>query len=354
MKNKDELKMSLTLDDIEQLLNYLDAEPIRKGDIIISRTICHGGNSHKLYYYNNSHLFKCFTDCPEDFFDVFELIEKVHGCNLYDAVQFVLSYFGLSFNQDFLVERTELEDWKIFSKYEANNQVLNQKKISLREVDCPALLRLPQPRIIPWEKEGITKEVMDRHDICYDPSNEGIVIPHYDIAGNLIGVRERTLIEENEAYGKYLPASFNGVMYNHPLSFNLYNLNNSRDAIFTVGKAIVFESEKSCLLYSSIFEKYNDISVACCGSSLSSYQVDLLLNAGAQEIIVAFDKQYQQIGDDEFKKWTKKLKAIHEKYYTYATISFMFDKQGLLGYKDSPIDCGEDKFLQLYENRIFL
>ena len=34
----------------------------------------------------------------------------------------------------------------------------------------------------------------------------------------------------------------------------------------------------------------NDISVACCGSSLSTYQVQELIDSGAEEIIIAFDR----------------------------------------------------------------
>ena len=32
-------------------------------------------------------------------------------------------------------------------------------------------------------------------------------------------------------------------MYNHPLGFNLYNLNNSKEAIKAIKKVIVFEGE---------------------------------------------------------------------------------------------------------------
>ena len=171
----------------------------------------------------------------------------------------------------------------------------------------------------------------------------------------LIGIRERTLIKENEVYGKYRPAFLNGVLYNHPLSFNLYNLNNSKNNIKIIKKAIVFEGEKSPLLYASYFGEENDISVACCGSSLIAYQVKLLLSLGVDEIIIAFDKQFQEIGDTEFKKWTKKLTNIHNNYSKYCQISFLFDKNNnLLEYKDSPIDKGKDVFLQMFKERIFL
>ena len=74
----------------------------------------------------------------------------------------------------------------------------------------------------------------------------------------------------------------------------------------------------------------------------------------AEEIIVGFDKQFREIGDDEWKRWTKKLTDINTKYGAYCRISFLFDKNGLLDYKDSPIDKGPDVFKQLYKERISL
>ena len=86
---------------------------------------------------------------------------------------------------------------------------------------------------------------MDRRNICFDPKNYGIVIPHYDVNGRLIGIRERCLITEEAAIkGKYRPAYLNKQLYNHPLSFNLYNLNNSKDNIKRMKKAFVFEGKR--------------------------------------------------------------------------------------------------------------
>ena len=135
---------------------------------------------------------------------------------------------------------------------------------------------------------------------------------------------------------------------------NLYNFNFSKDNISTIEKAIVFEGEKSTLLYKSYFGIDNDISVACCGSSLSAYQVQLLLEAGAKEIIVAFDRQFQEIGDAEFKHLTRNLTRINDKYKNDVTVSFVFDKNMITGYKASPIDEGSDKFLKLFKERILL
>ena len=112
--------------------------------------------------------------------------------------------------------------------------------------------------------------------------------------------------------------------------------------------------EKSCLLYKSYFGEENDISVACCGSSISAYQTQLLIEAGAEEIIVAFDRQFQEIGDKEFQHLKKNLISYHNKNKNIVNVSFIFDKNMITGYKDSPIDCGSDIFLQLFKERIVL
>jgi hypothetical protein len=160
--------------------------------------------------------------------------------------------------------------------------------------------------------------------------------------------------EEGERFGKYRPMKVNREMYNHPLGMNLYNLNNSFDKIKLMKKAIIFEGEKSCLLYQSYFGLENDISVACCGSSVSSYQIQMLMEAGAEEIIIAFDRQFKEIGDDEFKHLKTNLMRLRDKYKNFVLISFIFDKNMITGYKSSPIDEGPDKFLQLFKERIVL
>ena len=356
----EKIKNDLTLDQVCDFLASLGGNPQKKENIIISQTICHGGHSHKLYYYDNTKLFKCYTDCL-DSFDIYELVIKVNRVNGLDyslpqAVYFVTNYYGIpNLTDDFSNTGDELQDWKILNQYNKNNSQENKEKIiEMKFYDKDILKYLPTPHIIPWEQEGITREVQLYNHICYDPVYQGIVIPHYNENGELVGIRERTLIKENEDNGKYKPAIINYKMYNHPLGFNLYNLNNSKQQIKNLKKAIVFDGEKSCLLYQSYFGIDNDISVAVCGSSLIKYQVDLLKSAGAEEIIIAFDKQFKEIGDEEWKVWTKKLLDINKKYSPFISVSFMFDKWNLLKYKDSPIDRGKEIFLELFNNRVVL
>ena len=97
-----------------------------------------------------------------------------------------------------------------------------------------------------------------------------------------------------------------------------------------------------------------NISVAVCGSSLSSAQVKELLSLDVREIVIAFDRQYKEYKDEECMKWHDKINKIVWKYKDYVKMSVIFDEDHLLGYKDSPTDRGKEVFEKLYKNRINL
>ena len=111
--------------------------------------------------------------------------------------------------------------------------------------------------------------------------------------------------------------------------------------------AIVFESEKSVLQYISYFGLKNNISVAVCGSSISRYQFQLLLDAGVKEIVLGFDKDFQEMHTQEYNENIKKIDKLYQKLSAEVAVSILFDQYNLLGYKNSPTDCGKDAFLYL-------
>jgi len=364
MIDKDKLKNEvLTIENVRDLVEDLGGEPhpIQDGNSFISRTICHNGShqgSYKLYYYQNTHGFFCYSDCG--YMDIYELVKKVKSASegvewtLPQAVMYVAFYFGYSFESfDFGQDQQALKDWNILNNYEKNNSYEPRKQIvELKHYDDKILKNLPRPRISIWEQEGIKKEVIKKYNIAYDPVNEGIIIPHYDIDGNLIGIRERTLIKEQEDYGKYKPARINGILYNHPLGFSLFNLNNSKENIKALQKAVIFESEKATMLYESYFGEDNDISVAVCGSSLIEYQVQLLMKCNAKEIIIAFDREGQ---NDDKTKYVQKFYKIQKKFGNLVQLSFMYDKdEKYLDWKQSPIDAGPEIFMKMFKERIVL
>ena len=364
--DKQEIRNKLEIDDIFNLLQEWGGDPEYSESGILSTTICHnlpGEGSRKLYYYENSGLFKCYTGCDSTF-DIFELTIKIFDIqhnrkmDLNDAVRYIAAKHGFGGRLEESNEEESLQDWAILSNYDRiQNIELDEKKvITLKEYDDIILSRFNYDlKISPWLKENISQEIIDKAYIGFYPGGDQITIPHYDCRGRLVGIRGRTMSQqEGETYGKYRPLRINKIMYNHPLGMNLYGLNWSKNIIKIMKKAIVFESEKSVLKYASYFGWDNNISVACCGSSLSAYQVQLLIEAGAEEIIVAFDRQFQKIGDKEFQHLKSNLLKLHNKYKNFVNISFIFDKEMITGYKDSPIDCGPDIFLQLFKERIVL
>lgn len=359
--NKDQLKEQLELEQVYDLIETWGGEPEYINEGLVSQTICHnlpGEGSRKLYYYANTRLCHCFTGCIDPSFDIFDLCIKVmkiqHDLSweLYDAMDYIAGYFGFEGAEEKDEEQSRLEDWDVFKEHKIKSFEIKQVG-QLKEYDPIILSRLAYPRIFDWEQEGISDTVIKKNNIGYYPSAEQITIPHYDINGRLIGIRGRSLSDiDANRYGKYRPLLIGKQLYNHPLSMNLYNLNNSKEIIKRAQVAVIFESEKACLMYQSYYGPENDISVACCGSNLSTYQIGLLKSLGVNEVIIAFDRQFQEIGDEEFKRLKAKLIHFYMKYNTQIKVTAIFDKHTLLPYKASPIDMGPKLFEKLLSERI--
>lgn len=362
--DKDEIKNSLEVEQIFELLEEWGGEPEYTDFGIVSLTLCHnpkGEGSRKLYYYDNSKLFQCWTSCGG--FDIFELVQKVADLQwgkvfkLNNAIHWIAYRFGISGEKIDSNELETLEDWGILDNYNKINSInIQSNNILLEEYNSSILNKFNyEVKIEPWLKEGIKQEILNKAQIGFYPGGDQITIPHYDVNNRFIGLRGRSLCkEEAERFGKYRPLKINNILYNHPLGFNLYNLNNSKDNIKALEKALVFESEKATLQYQSYFGIENDISVACCGSNISLYQINSLIAAGAKEIIIAFDRQFQDIGDEEYKRLIAKYYKINSRYNNFVNISFIFDKNKLTAYKASPTDEGKEKFLELFQNRVFI
>lgn len=365
--DKQDIKDKISLEDVYQILLDFGGDPKYTNFGIISATICHnepGVGSKKLYYYDNDDypLFHCYTGCEDPSFDIFELIIKVMDIqkhiayNLNDAVRWVAQRLNIEgvYQEE---EIESLEDWKFLNNYDRIQDIkIENQDIVLKEYDKKILNYLNyKVKIRPWLDEGITSEILNHFVIGYYPGAAQITIPHFDLENRFIGLRGRTLIEEDaEKYGKYRPIKINSVMYNHPLGLNLYGLNNNKENIKLIKKAIIFESEKSVLKYGSYFGQENNIAVACCGSSISAYQIKLLQSLGVEEIIIALDRQFKEINDDEYKHLKKNLIKINNKFNNEVLISIIFDKNMITNYKSAPIDEGPEKFLTLFKERIVM
>ena len=136
------------------------------------------------------------------------------------------------------------------TSYESEVSKFKRKKrdIVLEEYSKGILEVFVKEYPMQWIEEGIKKEVMDKYNILFSISQNKIIIPHYDIDNRLIGIRGRSLNEDEiEAGCKYMPVKIENKWYSHSLSLNLYGINLNKEGIKNTKQVILFEGELSPL-----------------------------------------------------------------------------------------------------------
>lgn len=351
------------MNDIKDLINNLSNEEIisimtelgadryqETKDAIVFPTICHNIDaseaSMKLYYYPKTKTFHCYTDCGSTF-NIVEMMKK----------RFELLKIEYNFFQDIVLRiggaARKLNVDGFYTPYESIYDIESHEI----QVNIPVLRKgLLNPFVfyptVDWLNDGISEEVMKHYNILYSISENKIIIPHYNVDGDLIGIRGRSLNEEDIKYGKYMPVMIEGKMYAHPLGYNLYGLNLVKDNIKKYKMAIVAEGEKSPMQYETMFGRDKNIVIAACGSSFHKYQLDLLIACGAERVLIAGDKEGETW--EEKDKYYNKLKGICERYKNYCTMGFTWDRENLLDLKNSPFDRGPEVAQKLISKGVWI
>ena len=339
---------NLQINSVIELMRRLGADRYKEEETqIIFPTICHnvdsGEASMKLYFYKNSKMFHCYTECGSmSIFNFLKHYYEARGVE-YDWVNDIYNV---------IIDCSTFNPSIGFSapRYVSLREKYGQEKkqIQLPEYNKGALDTFIKRYPPEWLKDGISREAMDKYDIRYSISQNKIIIPHLDVDGRLVGIRGRALNEwEIENVGKYMPVRLEHTWYKHPLSMNLYGLYENQENIKKAGVCYVFESEKSVMQFES-FSGPN-CAVAVCGSQFNKYQLNLLLRTcQPNEIILCFDSE-ERTGET---KYFDKLWGICKKYVQYTNFSFIYDRLGLLGLKESPSDRGEETFKKLLQKRV--
>ena len=344
--NAKDLINVLTNQDVINLMKELGCDNyIDKSSEIIFSTICHNGKSMKLYYYKENKKFQCYSHCGN--MSVYDLIMKVKECDFATAFKFLkdsisdseMRGYGFDFAEEKIVDLKDI----VVPEIEPLEKQFLYDVFSKQPVEC-------------WIDEYISYETQKKFKIRYDKTKDYIIIPHFDWkTGKLIGIRKRVLNKiEAEKYGKYTPLFYDSKSYSHALGLNLYGLNETKENIKKYEKVVIFESEKSVLKFDTMYS--NNISVSVCGSNFSNTQKKILLELGVKEIIIGLDRQYKDENDEEGVVWRNKILKMSENLLDYCRVSYIWDndENRCLDFKDSPIDCGKDKFEYLIKNRIFV
>ena len=346
MINYQEIIEELDDNKVKDMLDKLDIPYQDKGDYLLLPTVCHHNDieeaSWKLYYYKNTHIFQCWTECGGQ--SIFTFLKHYYECRdiAYDWFTDIYELIrGCSY---FTEENSNPNAYKSIRDNYTNKKERKELPSYPNEIMESFIRYYP----IEWLNDGITKEAMDKFGIRFSPSQNKIIIPHYDVGGRLIGIRGRALNKEDiETWGKYMPVQIEGKWYSHPLSLNLYGLNLTKENIKATEVAYLFEAEKSVLQMESFL--IPNCAAAVCGNKLNKYALDILVRTcHPREIVICFDKEELPHED----KYFNHLYELCKKYQAYTNFSFIYDKENLLNLKDSPTDRGEEIFKKLLERRV--
>ena len=338
----------LNTDKIIDLMERLGVETyVRRPGYVIFPTICHNEDpaqaSMKLYYYENNHLFVCYTE--DGNMSIFKFLRHYYETR------------GIDFDwyEDIYKVVLDCSNFRLAAPGHATYKSIRDQYRRPEHIQLPTysegilntFTKFYPPE---WLNDGISKTAMDKFNILYSIPQNKIIIPHYNIDNKLVGVRGRALNPwEVENIGKYMPVQIEGKWYSHPLSLNLYGLNKTKENIKKTGICFIFEAEKSVLQMDS-FNRLN-CAAAVCGSQFNKFALKILIqNCHPNEIVICFDKE-EKPGEDIY---FNKLYKLCNKYKNYANFSFIYDMENLLELKDSPTDKGQDTFEKLLQRRVIV
>ena len=326
--------------EVQQIIDYVKTlipeDMIRETDqYYVLPTICHNEDhhqaSHKLYLYKNvdtTPLFTCYTECGETF-NIYTFLQKywsLRGEELSYRDAFK-KFHGVDYNQQFVIDTKEI----IY-----NEKFINPVEVQLTGYGTGVLDMFQTKETDPWALEGIDLEILKKYKIGYSKSYEGVTIPHFDWRGRFVGLRVRTYNAEKAKYAKYMPAHIGNILYRHPLSMNFFGLFQNQTNIKKAKTAILVESEKAVLQWDSMSEDPN-IALAVCGSSISKWQMDMLVYfLGVERVYIAFDKEYSSY--TEAFKYVEKIKKQVNFLLNFADVYVLIDEQNKFKHKESPFD----------------
>lgn len=360
-------------------------------------TLCHGGDGHNAAFDPETHKITCFSKCGNQTRVLHNWVSAALGTdNPSIGKQFIEKWMdeaeidlsdvipGASggiqtyhaFDPDMRVEMVKGIDPKIladlYSQFDTTTETLSRLKWHLPKAQGG---------------DGIPLQQLIDFNVAYYPKRGTIILPHHNINGEIVGLYERSFAPTQEemrkifGYGpkewidnkeiwkaihdapksKYMPLLKEGKYappkdkkdekkcWSFPNSRNLYGLHKAKEAIRESGKAIIFEGAKSVMLAHAYGYPF---AVASHTFGASESHLAMLIQAGAKEIILAFDKQYQEPEGREWDTYEQRTQRLAGRVRRFVKVSRICDREGaFLGYKDAPIDNGKAAFETLFASR---
>lgn len=342
------LKSQLTDDRIIELMDTMGA-PLMKADSnnLIFPSICHHGadcQAHKprLYYYVESQSWFCFV-CHFSG-DTISLVQHVKHIDFNQAVSYICSILHLQVGQ--IEQNEQLDNWAELRRFLPNAEPEPDKLLTYDKSILSLFDHLyPQE----WLDYGISADILDKFGIGWYARQACISIPVV-FNGQLVGVRGRYTREQDIAKGKYRPiCTLDGQVLKLATSQVMYGYDQNKADIEKSRQVVLFESEKS-VLKAPQYGINNALAVF--GSNISKQYIQLLLELGVNDVVLAFDSDYKQVGDDEFKFFVVKMKKLADKLKPYFSVSIVYNNQGYDMYKCNMMDIPYEQAMKLWESRV--
>lgn len=367
--NKDAVLERVTKQNVIDICAELgsDYRTDADGNLIFNTKLTHkGGDSYKAYYYHEPNKevdgdkgrrFVVYTEGR-----TYSLIDfviqafKVKGMVMswFQALSWIaikIGYIEGSTPTTKASDETIDRSWIEKQKKNTSTQIrgftcINEHVLEVFNYSTP---------ITDWLNEGIDSNTLQKFEIGYFARDNAISIPHRDINGQLIGIRQRELDAERiEMFGKYHPTSIEGEVLKHRLGSNFYGLNNTLPAITRHRRILIYESEKSVLKTDSYYSDEN-YSVAVCGSNLTPTQIAIIKTLKVEKVLLAFDKEYSDCHSWKAEIYKNKLILKLEPLINYASCYLIMDGEDeLLNEKDSPADGGKEVLEKLLDSKILV
>ena len=342
------IKAQITDDDIIALMDSMGIPLVSaNSQYQLYPSVCHHSDwerhKNKLYYYVQYQRWYCYS-CSGDW-DTIGLVQHLRKCTFNQAVDYICR--TLSINTTEVVQDDVRDPW----------QRDLRRWLPNADIDEPAELTTYDPVILSafdhlypteWLEYGITRDSMDKFGIGWYARQACISIPVVQ-NGQLVGVRGRYTRPQDVAKGKYRPiAMLDGNVLKFSSSACMYGYDQNKDAIKSSRQAVLFESEKS-VLKAPEYGIHNSLAVF--GSNISKRHIGLLLELGVNDVVIAFDSDYRQMGDADFQFFVVKMKKLASKLKPYFGMSIIYNNQGYDAYKCNIMDLPYDKAMKLYERR---
>ncbi len=342
------IKAQITDDDIIALMDSMGISLVSaNSQYQLYPSACHHSDwerhKNKLYYYVQSQRWHCYS-CSGDW-DTIGLVQHLRKCTFNQAVDYICH--TLNINAAEVVQDDMRDPW----------QRDLRRWLPNADIDEPAELTAYDPAILSafdhlypteWLEYGITQDSMDKFGIGWYARQACISIPVVQ-NGQLVGVRGRYTRQQDVDRGKYRPiAMLDGTVLKFSTNQCLYGLDQNKSAIEKCRQVLLFESEKSILKADS-WHIHNALAVF--GSNISKRHIEMLLELGVNDVVLCFDSDYKQVGDDDFQFFVAKMRKLAGKLTPYFSTSIVYNNQGYDAYKCNIMDLPYDKAMKLYEGR---